>query len=134
MSHQAVAWRAVSGVVRARARSCLTGFSIQGGAHISLKHIQRLPSAGACFDALTAVQAIEGGEFKKWIKKLGKEKGCKGKKLFMPVRIALTGQMAGPEVGELMNVLGLEDGECLVPGYTKLYERMDVLRACLADM
>jgi Anticodon binding domain len=52
----------------------------------------------------------------------------------MPVRIAMTGQMAGPDVGELMNVLGLEDGECKVAGFKKLYERMDILRHSLPDM
>lgn len=80
------------------------------------------------------MQAIEGGTFKKWIKALGKEKDCKGKRLFMPVRIALTGQMAGPDVGSLLDVLGLEDGECNVDGFKKLYERMDILRACLTEM
>lgn len=80
------------------------------------------------------MQAIEAGEFKKWIKALGKANDCKGKRLFMPVRIALTGQMAGPDVGDLVNVLGLEDGDCKVDGFKKLYERMDILRECLPDM
>jgi glutamyl/glutaminyl-tRNA synthetase len=88
----------------------------------------------SCWHVRTFLQAIEGGMFKKWIKALGKEKGYKGKNLFMPVRIALTGQMAGPEVGDLLNVLGLEDGECKVEGYTKLYERMDILRDAIDDM
>ncbi len=46
-------------------------------------------------------------EFGKTIfKTLKKETGIKGKNLFMPVRIALTGQMHGPEMVEIIEVLG----------------------------
>ena len=48
-------------------------------------------------------------EFGKTIfKTLKKETGIKGKNLFMPVRIALTGQMHGPEMVEIIEVLGRE--------------------------
>jgi len=38
------------------------------------------------------------GDFKKWTKELGKKTGRKGKQLFMPLRLLLTGRMQGPEV------------------------------------
>uniref|UniRef100_A0A7S2U3Y7 glutamate--tRNA ligase n=1 Tax=Lotharella oceanica TaxID=641309 RepID=A0A7S2U3Y7_9EUKA len=37
-------------------------------------------------------------DFKKWTKALGKKTGRKGKGLFMPLRLLLTGRMQGPEV------------------------------------
>lgn len=85
-------------------------------------------------DVRAAAQAIEEGTTKKWIKAVGKAKDCKGKRLFMPLRIALTGQMAGPDVAALLEVLHKEDGECTLDSLAKLPARMDTLRASLGDM
>lgn len=41
-------------------------------------------------------------------KAIQKETGIKGKNLFMPVRVALTGQCHGPDMGEILEVLGKE--------------------------
>jgi nondiscriminating glutamyl-tRNA synthetase len=41
-------------------------------------------------------------------KVIQKETGIKGKNLFMPVRVALTGQMHGPEIYEVIDILGRE--------------------------
>lgn len=41
-------------------------------------------------------------------KEIQKETGVKGKNLFMPIRIALTGQMHGPELFEIIPILGKE--------------------------
>jgi len=41
-------------------------------------------------------------------KELQKEIGIKGKNLFMPIRVALTGQVHGPELYEIISVLGRE--------------------------
>lgn len=80
------------------------------------------------------MQAVAEGTVKKWIKATGKEKECKGKRLFMPLRLALTGQMAGPDVGQLLQALHLaEDGEILCDDYVPLAQRVDTLRAWLAD-
>lgn len=40
-------------------------------------------------------EALKDGEagFNKWLKTLGKEQGRKGKRMFMPARVALTGSM-----------------------------------------
>lgn len=42
------------------------------------------------------------------IKTLGQETGLTGKKLFMPVRVALTGQTHGPEMAQIVNLLGAD--------------------------
>lgn len=72
--------------------------------------------------------------FKAWAKGLGKEQGRKAKRLFMPLRIALTGSMQGPEVGEVLHLLSLEDGDVAdVDAYVPLSGRMDQLRKWLAS-
>ena len=57
----------------------------------------------AAWDAgeLAGAAAGEPNAFKGWAKALGKAQKRKGKQLFMPLRIALTGSMAGPDVGEV---------------------------------
>jgi glutamyl-tRNA synthetase len=80
------------------------------------------------------VQAIKAGKVKKWIKDLGKAKGLKGKRLFMPIRIALTGQMAGPDVGQLLTVLDKADEGLTMPSFVPLDERMRLLREELAKI
>lgn len=47
------------------------------------------------YDSGDLESALKDGEagFGKWLKKLGKEQGRKGKRLFMPTRVALTGSM-----------------------------------------
>lgn len=73
------------------------------------------------------------GTVKKWIKAAGKAKECKGKRLFMPLRLALTGQMAGPDVAQLLQALHVaEDGEILCDDYVALPQRVETLRAWLA--
>ncbi|WP_456426451.1 glutamate--tRNA ligase [Desulfurobacterium sp.] len=46
--------------------------------------------------------------FKKAVKETGKELKAKGKNLFMPIRIALTGKMKGVELDILVSLLGKE--------------------------
>lgn len=43
-----------------------------------------------------------------WTASLKEETGRKGKQLFMPLRIALTGEMHGPEMASLLSVMGEE--------------------------
>lgn len=56
----------------------------------------------------------------------------KGKRLFMPVRIALTGSQAGPDVGQALRLLTLEDGD-LAAGVTVVHldDRIKALQAWL---
>jgi len=42
------------------------------------------------------------------MKQVQQESGIKGKNLWMPVRVALTGQVHGPELGPVTEILGLE--------------------------
>lgn len=43
------------------------------------------------------------------LKEITKELNLKGKDVFMPVRIALTGQMHGPDLDRIMELLGKEN-------------------------
>ena len=63
------------------------------------------------------------------LKTLGKELELKGKPLFHTVRLALTGRMSGPDVGDQLNLLHLADGVVgtSVP-LTNLKSRMEYLR------
>lgn len=83
-------------------------------------------------------EALKDGPagFKKWLKALGKEQGRKGKRLFMPMRIALTGADHGPELPELVNMLLLEDGEVQPDGsgYVNLGQRMKTLKEAVASL
>jgi glutamyl-tRNA synthetase len=41
-----------------------------------------------------------------WTKAIAAETGAKGKGLFMPLRLALTGQAKGPEIAPLLAFMG----------------------------
>lgn len=48
------------------------------------------------------------GTFQDWIERVKVETGRKGKALFMPLRLALTGSPSGPELADLFRLLGPE--------------------------
>jgi len=50
-------------------------------------------------------EAAAKGELKKVFNAIGKAQERKGKRLFMPLRVALTGTMSGPDVGEQVRLL-----------------------------
>jgi glutamyl-tRNA synthetase len=50
----------------------------------------------------------DGSTWKAWTDAVRKETGRKGKALFMPLRLALTGLAAGPELADLLPLLGRE--------------------------
>ena len=58
------------------------------------------------YSKLEALEPFEAAEIKKAIKEVQKETGIKGKQLFMPIRVAVTGQMHGPELPNTIEVLG----------------------------
>ncbi|MBG9982461.1 glutamate--tRNA ligase [Aerococcaceae bacterium DSM 111020] len=64
----------------------------------------------AMYDKLSAIPNAEftATTIKPLIKEIQKETGIKGRKLFMPIRIATTGQMHGPELADAIEVLGKE--------------------------
>jgi glutamyl-tRNA synthetase len=59
----------------------------------------------SAFDLLPE-EPWDGSTWKQWTESLKKETGRKGKALFMPLRRALTGLEAGPELAELLPLLG----------------------------
>jgi glutamyl-tRNA synthetase len=56
----------------------------------------------------SAQEELTQESFKKLVKQVGKELGVKGKNLFMPIRVALTGKMSGVELPVLVELLGKE--------------------------
>ncbi|MGP6140638.1 glutamate--tRNA ligase [Jeotgalibaca sp. A127] len=59
-------------------------------------------------EKLAAIEPFEEAEIKAAIKEVQKETGVKGKNLFMPIRVAISGEMHGPELGKTIEVLGRE--------------------------
>ncbi len=53
--------------------------------------------------------ALTGEEFKTKVQVIGKELDIKGKLLFMPIRVALTGKAKGPDLPHLVDILGMEE-------------------------
>lgn len=68
--------------------------------------------------------------WKTYMKALGKELGLKGKPLFHTVRLALTGRMSGPDVGDQLQLLHLSSG-VVNPAFpvVSLEKRIEKLRA-----
>lgn len=57
---------------------------------------------------LPEVEPFEEANIKAAIKQVQKDTKIKGKNLFMPIRIAISGEMHGPELGKTIEVLGKE--------------------------
>ena len=59
---------------------------------------------------MTAMNVVEEnwGDWHLTMKKIGEESGKKGKDLFMPIRAAITGQLSGPELDKVTELLGKE--------------------------
>ncbi len=70
-----------------------------------------LSDAGKAFfeAALASAQTADCTDWKAWTNALKAATGAKGKALFMPLRIALTGQTHGPEMSKVVQFLG-QDG------------------------
>ncbi|KAI8465731.1 MAG: non-discriminatory gln-glu-trna synthetase [Monoraphidium minutum] len=90
----------------------------------------------AAADAGELAAAVAGGHdtFKKWINGVGKGQKRKGKRLFMPMRVALTGRMQGPDVGDVLAALALESGADVTDrsAFVPLDQRLATLRAWVA--
>ncbi|MEG0255207.1 MAG: glutamate--tRNA ligase [Vagococcus sp.] len=57
---------------------------------------------------ISELEVFDVASIKASIKAVQKETGVKGKNLFMPIRVAVSGQMHGPELGETIMLLGKE--------------------------
>ena len=60
----------------------------------------------AFLNEIDALENYEAAEIKSSIKSVQKATGHKGKKLFMPIRVAVTGQTHGPELPNAIELLG----------------------------
>lgn len=68
-----------------------------------------LAAAGSGFFAAgLALAGAPGQDFREFAKAVGADTGTKGKALFMPLRVALTGVMHGPEMPRIWDCLGPE--------------------------
>ncbi|WP_066640550.1 glutamate--tRNA ligase [Desulfolucanica intricata] len=59
-------------------------------------------------DKLSALEDLEESSVKKVLRALSKELGLGGKKVYMPLRVALTGRTHGPELYQVIPILGKE--------------------------
>jgi len=67
-------------------------------------------AAGEAFyrAALTAWKQQDQADWKSWTQAVKVASGCTGKSLFMPLRVALTGAMHGPEMSRVIEFLGVD--------------------------
>jgi len=72
-------------------------------------------------------------QYKSWLKAVGKALGRKGKQLFMPMRLALTGRLSGPDIPAQLRLVAVAQGQALVDS-TPLAERISILESALAGM
>lgn len=56
--------------------------------------------------SVTVTDEIKEDEARELLKEVGRDLGLKGKQIFMPVRVALTGSTQGPDLNQLMAILG----------------------------
>jgi len=70
--------------------------------------------------------------WKAWVKGAGKAMGRKGKGLFMPLRIVMTGRMAGPDIPAQLKLLSLAPEVALEA--SPLAQRMEQLEAALSSL
>lgn len=70
---------------------------------------EEIPAVIALFkEKLNALEIVDATGVKPILKAITKELKVGGKKVFMPIRIAMTGQMHGPDLVQLIAVLGRE--------------------------
>lgn len=62
-------------------------------------------------EKMANLEDFKASEIQKAIKEIQKETGVKGKKLFMPIRIAVSGEMHGPQLNDTIELLGREKVE-----------------------
>jgi nondiscriminating glutamyl-tRNA synthetase len=68
---------------------------------------EQVPEVLAAFlKEIDELEQYEAAEIKSSIKAVQKSTGHKGKKLFMPIRVAVTGQTHGPELPSAIELLG----------------------------
>ena len=66
---------------------------------------------GMLLEELPKLEALDGAAVKALFKTIQKTTKLKGKDVFMPIRVALTGNQHGPELAEMVPLLGIERTE-----------------------
>lgn len=70
---------------------------------------ETVPTVLAAFkEQIETLEVFDAPSIKKAIKAVQKETGVKGRNLFMPIRVAVSGQMHGPELPDTIELLGKE--------------------------
>lgn len=87
----------------------------------------------AAYDSGELLGALEEGHagWQKWVKNFGKSLKRKGKSLFMPLRVLLTGKLHGPDMGASVLLLHRAEtcgGVAPEAGFVTLNERFKMLR------
>ncbi|KAI8557394.1 hypothetical protein RHMOL_Rhmol04G0007600 [Rhododendron molle] len=87
----------------------------------------------ATYDSGELLGALEEGNagWKSWVKNFGKSMNRKGKSLFMPLRVLLTGKLHGPEMGAtvlLLHRAGTSNVVADQAGFITLDDRFKMLR------
>ncbi|OIW18850.1 hypothetical protein TanjilG_25293 [Lupinus angustifolius] len=86
----------------------------------------------AAYDNGDLIAALESQDsWKKWVKDFGKSLKRKGKSLFMPLRLLLTGKLHGPDMGASVLLLHKAGKSGIVApevGFVTLEERFEMLR------
>ncbi|KAG7978512.1 hypothetical protein I3843_05G086400 [Carya illinoinensis] len=87
----------------------------------------------AAYDSGEILSALEEGHtgWQKWVKNFGKSLKRKGKSLFMPLRVLLTGKLHGPDMGASVLLLHRAETSGVVApeaGFVTLNERFKMLR------
>uniref|UniRef100_A0A1D1XCV3 Glutamate--tRNA ligase, chloroplastic/mitochondrial n=1 Tax=Anthurium amnicola TaxID=1678845 RepID=A0A1D1XCV3_9ARAE len=107
--------------------------SVDGKSILEDKLSEVAASLLSAYDSGELQEALEEGHagWQKWVKSFGKVLKRKGKSLFMPLRLLLTGKLHGPDIGASI-VLLYKAGKCGVVspqvGFLTLDERIKVLR------
>lgn len=73
---------------------------------ISMPHVPELLTLFS--SKITALDHLSADGVKMVLKEIQKETGHKGKNLFMPVRVGITGQVHGPDIAVVIEILGSE--------------------------
>lgn len=87
----------------------------------TIRESQIVEILDALLEELDQLEEIDEEFSKTIMKKLQKKTGIKGKNLFMPIRIAITGQQHGPDLDKIM----------LVIGKSNLIKRIDIVKSKL---
>ncbi|WP_096186194.1 glutamate--tRNA ligase [Evansella halocellulosilytica] len=68
---------------------------------------EQVPEVLSAFkDKVASLEDFKADQIKASMKEVQKETGFKGKRLFMPIRVATTGQMHGPDLPQAIELLG----------------------------